>query len=250
MQVNASEIAAEDRMDFHSGETFWTYSNIKDRSIAAEIAKWFCPKDYIVVYDYTKQLVHVRGTGKSKKESRDPDPNFMMFRKTPSSTARPVARYIRLDKAVKTGTTLLKILQIEVFDYYGNKIVPVAVVLSPQTNVALSSALVDGDTSASKAVVAETQPARQVYMQLDLGSDVEVAGVAIYNVPAPGGRELLEANLKLVTRSGVAVFNCPIRDTRLLYNIRTSPLEMKSRQEYGYFNEQFFTIPGTCTVYT
>ena len=134
----------------------------------------------------------------------------------------------------------------EAFDYFGNKLRPQGVVVSPQTDVSLNAALVDGDLSASKSRVAVTQKGKRVFMQIDLGGDVEVAGVRIYNVAGQSGADLLEADLKICTRSGLAVFNCPIRDNRLVYNIRTSPLDMKARRAYGYFNEEFFVVPGAC----
>lgn len=134
----------------------------------------------------------------------------------------------------------------EAFDYFGNKLRPQGVVISPQTDVSLNAALVDGDLSAGKARVAATQRGKRAYMQIDLGAEVEVAGVRVYNLPGQSGADLLEANLKVCTRSGVAVFNCPIRDNRLVYNIRTSPLEMKARRAYGYFNEEFCVVPGAC----
>lgn len=64
LAADPAEILVADKTDFHSGETFWTYAEVRDRAVALEIARWFCPKDYIVVYHYEKNTVHVRGTGK------------------------------------------------------------------------------------------------------------------------------------------------------------------------------------------
>ena len=64
LSADPGEIVVEDKTDFHSGETFWTYAEVRDRAVALEVAKWFCPRNYIVVYHYDKSTVHVRGTGK------------------------------------------------------------------------------------------------------------------------------------------------------------------------------------------
>ena len=64
LTADPSEIRVEDLTDFHSGETFWTYAAVRDRTVALEVARWFCPRDYVVVYHYEKSTVHVRGTGK------------------------------------------------------------------------------------------------------------------------------------------------------------------------------------------
>ena len=178
---------------------------------------------------------------------KEDDKRFLTFFRNPTGSARPAARFVRLEKVARGAEEVsFGVVQMEVFDYLGNRLRPQGVVISPQTDVSLKAALVDGDLSASKARVATTQRGKRVFMQIDLGTDVEVAGVRVHNLAGQSGIDLLEANLKVCTRSGVAVFNCPIRDNRLVYNIRTSPLEMKARRAYGYFNEEFFVVPGAC----
>ena len=189
----------------------------------------------------------VSGLPTTSPSGQESDRAFISFFRNPGGKARPAARFIRLEKLSRGGEEVsFRVVQIEAFDYFGNKLRAQGVVVSPQTDISLNAALVDGDLSPSKERVAATQPGKRAFMQIDFGAEVEIAGVRVYNVAGQGGADLLEANLKVCTRSGVAVFNCPIRDNRLVYNIRTSPLEMKARRAYGYFNEEFFVVPTQC----
>lgn len=201
------------------------------------------------MYDYSKFEVHIRGPSKSSKDPKQPDRNFIVFTKnlTANTATKPAARYIRLEKKGKDVS--LKLLQIEVYDYGGNKFRPISVKLFPQSNTAQGALATDGNLAADKPALCETQVGREVYIQLDFGAEIEIAGVRIYNALGEEGNCLVGADLRVCTKSGVAVFDVPIRDNRSLYNIRTSPLEALQRRAHGLKNEEFAVVPGFLCTY-
>lgn len=245
LQVDTRHIRYSDKTDFNSGECFFTYANVPNRAVAFEIAKWFCPKDYTVVYNYESKVVDVRGDGGNPQRATEADRRFITFFRADGSTARPAGRFIRLTKISSTPEQL-RITQFQVFDYAGNIIKPIQVTISPQPNPVMASYLVDDNIDPAKELVAETAPEKEVYMQLDFGSEIEIAGVRIYNALREAGTSIIGASLQVLTKSGIVVFGVPIRDNRSIYNIRTSPLQMLTRRDYGRYNEIYIFVPGKC----